>query len=408
MSPGPLEENILHAASKHKLSTEQELLEKRRRFQSQIEDSSPELSGPSPAFSDREISSEADQDEECRRLNDKDGMSSHLHLLGENHGKPVETSLVLPVSVAVGLCLKKDSAATPSHLEGEQKEVSVIHGELEEQMPDLVTDSPAREGPCCISAVGSVEEVDKRPFVAVVGISKAMAGREAPIQLVPLGWEERLDRPKAGGKGLSHNNPLPKESKKEDLDVPKTMDQRDRKKEEAEELRKTVENISAELKRVSAQQNLLRCKVEELEQEKSLLKTDLLKSQQELAVLRTQETGVLYWSKKHMAYHHAELQELKTKLERNLEEKTELKERLKETEMHLERLREAQTSCKSPEREDLKSTTEKLRTLRVNVSLLLMSVLPHLELPDDEPDQVDEILQTVLETNGLLRKNPMP
>lgn len=94
--------------------------------------------------------------------------------------------------------------------------------------------------------------------------------------------------------------------------------------------------------------------VEELEQEKCHLETDFLKSQQELATLRAQETEGLYWSKKHMGYRQAELQELKAQLERTIEEKTELKERLKETEMHLEVLREAHVSCRSPERGDLK------------------------------------------------------
>lgn len=49
------------------------------------------------------------------------------------------------------------------------------------------------------------------------------------------------------------------------------------------------------------------------------------------------------------------------------------------------------------------SAMEKLKNLRMNVSQLLSLVLPHLELQDVnyESDQVDEILQTVLETNRM-------
>lgn len=46
---------------------------------------------------------------------------------------------------------------------------------------------------------------------------------------------------------------------------------------------------------------------------------------------------------------------------------------------------------------------EKLKNLRLKVTRLLSLVLPHLELQDInfESDQVDEILQTVLETNHM-------
>ncbi|KAG6920511.1 microrchidia 4 [Chelydra serpentina] len=269
-------------------------------------------------------------------------------------------------------------------------------------MPALISESQAADKSVCVNTCGNVEEVDKRPFVAVVGISKAAVDGEAPIQLIPFGWEERLDKAKVEEEARSHNDPPPDGDKGGgDLQVPKTTNQRDMV--EQEELRRTVENFSMELKRVSAERDLLQGKVEELEQEKCHLETDFLKSQQELATLRAQETEGLYWSKKHMGYRQAELQELKAQLERTIEEKTELKERLKETEMHLEVLREAHVSCRSPERGDLKSTMEKLKNLRRNVSQLLSLVLPHLELQDVnyESDQIDEILQTVLETNRM-------
>ena len=46
-------------------------------------------------------------------------------------------------------------------------------------------------------------------------------------------------------------------------------------------------------------------------------------------------------------------QKQKAKLARPAEEKAELTERLKNTEMHLRVLREAQVSCRGPEKEDL-------------------------------------------------------
>lgn len=94
--------------------------------------------------------------------------------------------------------------------------------------------------------------------------------------------------------------------------------------------------------------------VEEIEREKCCLKTELLESQQELATLRPQKVEGLYWSEKHMGYCQAELQELKAKLARSTEEKAELMERLKDTKMQLEALREAQVSCRGPEKDDVK------------------------------------------------------
>uniref|UniRef100_A0A6I8NIU7 MORC family CW-type zinc finger 4 n=1 Tax=Ornithorhynchus anatinus TaxID=9258 RepID=A0A6I8NIU7_ORNAN len=169
---------------------------------------------------------------------------------------------------------------------------------------------------------------------------------------------------------------------------------------ELEELGRAAE----QLKKVLAERDFLQRKVEELEQERGCLQAEREKTRHELVTLRTRETEGLYWSKKHMGYRQAELQVLKAELERTLEEKTELKERLKESQMHLEVLRAAAVSHRSPERGDAKSAVEKLKHLRANVSRLLSSVLPHLELHeiDFDSDQVDEILQTVLETNHIL------
>ncbi|CAM2120199.1 unnamed protein product [Caretta caretta] len=405
LTTGPLEQNIPQTASKHKLSMEEELLEKRKRYQERIDPSPPDLTSPSPRTSfERDSSAEADQDQECSE-SDKDDESVEdsidSHLVREPLDALSGTNQAGDASHNGGLCPTKETRASLSHLEGEQKETAVVQVELEEEMPALISESQAADKNVCVNTCGNVEEMDKRPFVAVVGISKAAADGEAPIQLIPFGWEERLDKAKVE-KARSHNDPPPDGDKGGgDLQVPKTTNQRDMV--EQEELRQIAENFSVELKRVSAERDLLQGKVEELEQEKCHLETDFLKSQQELATLRAQETEGLYWSKKHMGYRQAELQELKAQLERTIEEKTELKERLKETEMHLEVLREAHVSCRSPERGDLKSTMEKLKNLRRNVSQLLSLVLPHLELQDVnyESDQIDEILQTVLETNRM-------
>uniref|UniRef100_A0A8C8SLM6 MORC family CW-type zinc finger 4 n=1 Tax=Pelusios castaneus TaxID=367368 RepID=A0A8C8SLM6_9SAUR len=403
---GLLEPNIPQTASKHKLSSAEEQLEKRRRYQEQIEPSPPDLTSPSSLTSfERKNSTEAEEDRECSE-SEKDNKSVvgsiDACLIREQLDAPDGTNQVQNASHSGGLCSTKETSASFSCLEGEKKEMAVIQAELEEKMPTLIAESQAAVKSVCVNTCGNVEEVDKRPFVAVVGISKAAVDGEAPIQLIPFGWEERLDKAKVEEKAQSHNNPPPDGDKGEgNLRVPKTTGHKDAV--EQEELRRTVENISVELKSITMERDLLQSKVEELEQEKCQLEMDFLKSQQELATLRAQETEGLYWSKKHMGYRQAELQKLKAQLERTIEEKTELKERLKETEMHLEVLKEAHVSCRSPERGDLKSAVEKLKNLRMNVSQLLSLVLPHLELQDVnyESDQVDEILQTVLETNRM-------
>ncbi|NXD14303.1 MORC4 protein, partial [Nothocercus nigrocapillus] len=293
-----------------------------------------------------------------------------------------------------GGCGREDVPGLPAGSAAAQKDPVVVQGELEDRMPNLVAESRAADRSVCVNMHGSTQDVAKGPFVAVVGVSKAA---ETPIQLFPFGWKERLDSPSMGkapclrtgnrGGELQVLNP----GKQEDVA-------------EQENTRRAMESISVKLKNVSAERDLLQCKVEEAEREKCYLKTEFLKSQQELAMLRAQETEGLYWSKKHMGYRQAEVQELKAKLARSTEEKAELMERLKETEMHLEVLREAQVSCRGPEKGDVKSVLEKLKNLRMNVSWLLSLVLPHLELQEInfESDQVDEILQTVLETNRML------
>ncbi|NWX81525.1 MORC4 protein, partial [Nothoprocta pentlandii] len=274
---------------------------------------------------------------------------------------------------------------------------AALRDEQRGPVPDLGAERQAADGGACGSSLASAQGRDSRPFVALVGVSKAPAGAEAPIQLFPFGWKETLDRPSAG-KALC----LRTGNRGGELQVLSPGKQEDVM--EQENTRRAMENISVKLTNVSAERDLLRCKVDKMEREKCYLKTEFLKSQQELAVLRAQETEGLYWSKKHVGYGQAEVQELKAKLARCTVEKAELVERLKETELHLELLREAQVSCRGPEKGDVKSVLEKLKNLRMNVSWLLSLVLPHLELQEMnfESDQVDEILQTVLETNRML------
>ncbi|XP_010215100.1 PREDICTED: MORC family CW-type zinc finger protein 4 [Tinamus guttatus] len=296
-----------------------------------------------------------------------------------------------------GGCRREDAPGPSAGSAAAQKDPVMVQGELEGRMPNLVAESQAADRSVCVNVYGSAQDVPKGPFVAVVGVSKAAAGTETPLQLFPFGWKETLDRPSMGKAPCLRTG-----NSRGELQVLNLGKQEDVM--EQENMRRAVENISVKLENISAERDLLQCKVEEVEREKCYLKTEFLKSQQELAVLRAQETEGLYWSKKHMGYRQAEVQELKAKLARSMEEKDELMERLKETEMHLEVLRETQVSCRGPEKGDVKSVLEKLKNLRMNVSWLLSLVLPHLELQEInfESDQVDEILQTVLETNRML------
>nr|XP_009668239.1 PREDICTED: MORC family CW-type zinc finger protein 4 isoform X1 [Struthio camelus australis]XP_009668240.1 PREDICTED: MORC family CW-type zinc finger protein 4 isoform X1 [Struthio camelus australis] len=373
---GPQEPNTSLTAGKPNLTIKEELLEK---HEEQMEVSPPDLTCPSPPpsplgksfavpYQDRE-------DLMCIKQETNVGGNLHTYLLKGLPGTLSSPSHANSASHWDGCCRREDTPASPSSSAGDEKGTGTVQGELENQMPDLVAERQAADLSVCVNAYRSTKDMDKRPFVAVVGVSKAAAGGEAPIQLFPFGWKERLDRPKVrkapclrigdrGGRQLQVWNP----GEQEDITE--------------QNMRRAVENISVELKNISAERDLLRCKVEEIEHEKCYLKTEFLKSQQELAVLRAQETEGLYWSKKHMGYRQAEVQELKAKLERSTEEKAELMERLKETEMHLEVLREAQVSCRGPERGDVKSVMEKLKNLRMNVSWLLSLVLPHLELQE--------------------------
>ncbi|XP_054432895.1 MORC family CW-type zinc finger protein 4 [Pteronotus mesoamericanus] len=287
----------------------------------------------------------------------------------------------------------------------EQHQGSLLPEELEDQMPRLVAEDSNRGGTNI-----SKEDVNKGLFVAVVGVAKGVRDSGAPIQLIPFNREELAEKRKA----VESWNPVPYPSvassttpaitpaekgrgyeESGSCHVPKMKNQR-----QLEELKRTTEK----LEHVLAERNLFQQKVEELEQERNHWHSEFKKVQHELVTYSTQETEGLYWSKKHMGYRQAEFQILKAELERTKEEKQELKEKLRETEMHLEVLQKAQVSYRTPEGDDLERALAKLTRLRIHVSYLLTSVLPHLELREIgfDSEQVDGILYTVLEANHIL------
>ncbi|XP_023563766.1 MORC family CW-type zinc finger protein 4 [Octodon degus] len=287
----------------------------------------------------------------------------------------------------------------------DQYQESLLPEELEDQMPRLVAEESNRSSTCI-----NKEDVHKGPFVAVVGVAKGMRDSGAPIQLIPFNREELADRRKA----IESWNPVPYSSMAATTISAIAIGEKQRGCKEAtghntpkmnnqselEELKRTTEK----LERVLAERNLFQQKVEELEQEKNHWHSEFKKVQHELVTYSTQETEGLYWSKKHMGYRQAEFQILKAELERTKEEKQELKEKLKETQTLLEVLQKAQVSYRTPEGDDLERALAKLTRLRIHISYLLTSVLPHLELREIgyDSEQVDGILHTVLEANHIL------
>uniref|UniRef100_A0A8C6H868 Microrchidia 4 n=1 Tax=Mus spicilegus TaxID=10103 RepID=A0A8C6H868_MUSSI len=282
----------------------------------------------------------------------------------------------------------------------DQDQGFLLPEELEDQMPKLVAEESNR------SSENIDKDMNKGPFVAVVGVAKGVADSGAPIQLVPFNREEfvgKRKRTESWKRANTYSSAAPAATAGKGKDcqesrsrnMPKIKTQK-----ESEELKRTTEK----LERVLAERNLFQQKVEELEQEKNHWHSEYKKAQHELVTYSTQETEGLYWSKKHMGYRQAEFQILKAELERTKEEKQELKEKLKETESHLEVLQKAQVSFRNPEGDDLERALARLTRLRVHVSYLLTSVLPHLELREIgyDSEQVDGILYTVLEANHIL------
>ncbi|XP_069319165.1 MORC family CW-type zinc finger protein 4 isoform X1 [Eulemur rufifrons] len=288
----------------------------------------------------------------------------------------------------------------------DQRHGSLLPEELEDQMPRLVAEE-FNGGSTSINK----QEINRGPFVAIVGVAKGVKDSGAPIQLIPVDREGLAERRREASESW---NPVPYSSvasaavpaaaigekrrgneESGGRNTPEVKNQR-----ELEELKRTTEK----LERVLAERNLFQQKVEELEQERNHWHSEFKKVQHELVTYSTQETEGLYWSKKHMGYRQAELQILKAELDRTKEEKHELKEKLKEAETHLEMLQKAQVSYRTPEGDDLERALAQLTRLRIHVSYLLTSVLPHLELREIgyDSEQVDGILYTVLEANHIL------
>ncbi|XP_055231467.1 MORC family CW-type zinc finger protein 4 isoform X1 [Gorilla gorilla gorilla] len=385
----PLDSSVVQFSSKYKWILGEEPVEKRRRLQNEMTTPSLDYSMPAPyrrveapvAYPEGENS----HDKSSSERSTPPYLFPEYPEASKNTGQNREVSILYPGA--------KD-----------QRQGSLLPEELEDQMPRLVAEESNRG-----STTINKEEVNKGPFVAVVGVAKGVRDSGAPIQLIPFNREELAERRKA----VESWNPVPYSvasaaipaaaigekgrgyEESEGHNTPKMKNQR-----ELEELKRTTEK----LERVLAERNLFQQKVEELEQERNHWQSEFKKVQHELVIYSTQEAEGLYWSKKHMGYRQAEFQILKAELERTKEEKQELKEKLKETETHLEMLQKAQVSYRTPEGDDLERALAKLTRLRIHVSYLLTSVLPHLELREIgyDSEQVDGILYTVLEANHIL------
>ncbi|ERE65762.1 MORC family CW-type zinc finger protein 4 [Cricetulus griseus] len=379
-----LDSSVFQFSSKYKLILGDEPVEKRRRFQTDMTPSPIDYSMSSP----------------YRRVDAAvaypDGENSHDKSSSERSTPPYLLPEYPEANKNTGQNREAPALCPGSQ---DQDQESLLPEELEDQMPRLVAEESNR------SIENINKEVNKGPFVAVVGVAKGLTDSGAPIQLIPFNREEFVGRRKAAeswnpnpysvapatatpgkGKGCQESG---------GRNMPKIKNQK-----ELEELKRTTEK----LERVLAERNLFQQKVEELEQEKNHWHSEFKKAQHELVTYSTQETEGLYWSKKHMGYRQAEFQILKAELERTKEEKQELKEKLKETETHLEVLQKAQASYRNAEGDDLERALAKLTRLRIHVSYLLTSVLPHLELREIgyDSEQVDGILYTVLEANHIL------
>nr|XP_048284448.1 MORC family CW-type zinc finger protein 4 isoform X2 [Myodes glareolus] len=317
-----LDSSVFQFSSKYKLILSEEPVEKRRRFQNDMTPSPIDYSMSSPYR--RGEAAVADQGGENSPEKSSSERSTPPYLLPEY---PEANKSTGHNREAPALCLGSQ----------DQDQESLLPEELEDQMPRLVAEESNRSS--------ENRDVNKGPFVAVVGVAKGLADSGAPIQLIPFNREEFVGRRKAAAEPW---NPNPYSSvapatatagkgkgylESGSQNMPKIKNQK-----ELEELKRTTEK----LERVLAERNLFQQKVEELEQEKNHWHSEFKKAQHELVTYSTQETEGLYWSKKHMGYRQAEFQILKAELERTKEEKQELKEKLKETETHLEVLQKAQ------------------------------------------------------------------
>lgn len=386
----PLNVSAFHFSSKYKWILGEEPVEKRRRLQNEM--STPPLDYSMPESYKRVEAAAADPE----------GENSHDKFSSERSTPPYLSPEYPETNKHISQSREVSVLCSDAH---DQHQGSLFPDELD-QMPRLVAEESNRG-----STNIHKEEVNKGPFVAVVGVAKGIQDSGAPIQLIPFNRGEIAEKRKAAAESW---NPVPFPSASSVAspsaslgekgkgyeegavrNTPKVKNQK-----ELEELKRTTEK----LERALAERNLFQQKVEELEQERNHWHSEFKKVQHELVTYSTQETEGLYWSKKHMGYRQAEFQILKAELERTKEEKQELKEKLKETEMHLEVLQKAQVSYRTPEGDDLERALAKLTRLRIHVSYLLTSVLPHLELREIgfDSEQVDGILYTVLEANHIL------
>ncbi|MBZ3874269.1 MORC family CW-type zinc finger protein 4 [Sciurus carolinensis] len=391
----PLDSSVFQFSSKYKWILGEEPVEKRRRLQNEMATSPLDYSMPG-SFRKVEAAlaypeGENSHDKSSSERSTPPCLFPEYPEASKNTGQNREVSVLYPGAQ-------------------DQRQGSLLPEDLEDQMPRLVAEESNRGESNRGSTSINKEEVNKGPFVAVVGVAKGVRDSGAPIQLIPFNREELAERRKT----VESWNPVPYSSvasaatpaaaigekgrgyeENGGRNTPKMKNQR-----ELEELKRTTEK----LERVLAERNLFQQKVEELEQERNHWHSEFKKVQHELVTYSTQETEGLYWSKKHMGYRQAEFQILKAELERTKEEKQELQEKLKETETHLEVLRKAQVSYRTPEGDDLERALAKLTRLRIHVSYLLTSVLPHLELREIgyDSEQVDGILYTVLEANHIL------
>lgn len=333
----PLDSSVFQFSSKYKWILGEEPVEKRRRLQNEM---TTPLDYSMPG-SYRRVEAAVAYPE---------GENSHDKSSSERSTPPY----LSPEYPDASKSTSQSREASVLYSGAQEHQGSLLPEELEDQMPRLVAEESNRG-----STNINKEEVNKGPFVAVVGVAKGVRDSGAPIQLIPFNREELAERRKAAESW----NPMPyptvasatspsaatgeKGKGYEESgghNTPKLKNQR-----ELEELKRTTEK----LERVLAERNLFQQKVEELEQERNHWHSEFKKVQHELVTYSTQETEGLYWSKKHMGYRQAEFQILKAELERTKEEKQELKEKLKETETHLEVLQKAQVSYRTPEGDDL-------------------------------------------------------
>ncbi|XP_020822902.1 MORC family CW-type zinc finger protein 4 isoform X2 [Phascolarctos cinereus] len=323
--PKPPEPMYLHLSSKHKTFLDEEPLVKRRRSQKPATASDSYKRAELAALRQEMESGRGESDLERSLLPEAGQSSSEVWGAPAGEQGPGQGSLV---------SIREDG------LPGKRPE------ELGSQRSSLVADMAKGWPPSSRSSLvaeqsrAPAQEAAKGPFVAVVGITEAVMDGGAPIQLIPFAREERAEH-RRGAEDRSQLRAMPSSEKGEAgdngaLSQPKAKDQKTERR----------------LESILSERDLLQQKVQELEEEKSHWQTEFERTQHELMTLRARESESLYWSKKHMGYRQAELQVLKSELERTLEEKTELKERLKATEMRVEVLRQAQGSCQSLEGED--------------------------------------------------------